>query len=143
MKPMPDKKKIFIDTNIWLYAFIQNQENEAKSNIAKEVITSGDIFISTQVIGEICVNLIKKAGFKEEQISNLIISFFESYPVIEVDSEIMLSASQLRAKYNFSYWDSLIVACGLAANAEILYSEDMQNGLVVEEKIKIINPFAK
>jgi predicted nucleic acid-binding protein len=44
-------------------------------------------------------------------------------------------------KYSLSFWDSLIVASALAANAEILYSEDMQNGLLIENKLRIINPF--
>jgi len=53
----------------------------------------------------------------------------------------LLLASDLRARYPFSFWDGLIVASALAANAEILYSEDMQNGLLVENKLKIVNPF--
>jgi len=40
-----------------------------------------------------------------------------------------------------SVWDGLIVASALSANTEILYSEDMQNDLQVENKLKIVNPF--
>ncbi len=61
--------------------------------------------------------------------------------VIELNQEILLKASELRMKYSLSFWDGLIVASKFAANAEILYSEDMQNGLLVENKLKIINPF--
>ena len=34
-----------------------------------------------------------------------------------------------------SFWDSLIVASALYADANILYSEDMQHGLIVSEKL--------
>jgi predicted nucleic acid-binding protein len=140
---MPDKKRCFVDTNIWLYAFIESKESGQKSPVARAVIERQNIFVSTQVINEVCVNLIKKAGFSEEQISELIESFYEDYPVVEIDSTILLSASKLRRDYQFSYWDSLIVASALSAEVEILYSEDMQNNLVVEGKLKIINPFEK
>jgi len=51
----------FVDTNIWLYAFIQYQDT-AKNEIAKDIIKECDIVISTQIINEICVNLIKKTN---------------------------------------------------------------------------------
>jgi predicted nucleic acid-binding protein len=137
---MPDKSAVFIDTNIWLYAFLDTDEEE-KSQRAKELFQETEPMLSVQVVNEVCVNLIKKADFSEEQITRLIQSFYERYPVVEMDESILLAASQLRQEYSFSFWDSMVVACALAANAEILYSEDMQNGLSVRGALKIINPF--
>jgi predicted nucleic acid-binding protein len=57
-----------------------------------------------------------------------------------MDENILLSASQLRQEYSFSFWDSMVIACALAANAETLYSEDMQDGLIVHGTLQIINP---
>jgi predicted nucleic acid-binding protein len=54
----------FIDTNIWLYSFIQSQNRE-KTEIARAIIKECEIFISPQIINEICVNLIKKVNFSE------------------------------------------------------------------------------
>jgi predicted nucleic acid-binding protein len=89
---------------------------------------------------ELAEQLLKKAGFSEDQVAKLIQSFYEKYPVVEMDEGILLTASQLRQEYDFSYWDSLVVSCALAAGAEILYSEDMQDGLIVRGELKIINP---
>ena len=136
---MPGKSIAFIDTNIWLYAFLVTDQSE-KSSRAKELIQQAEPMLSAQVVNEICVNLIKKAGFSEEQISQLIEALYEKYPIVETDESILLTASQLRQEYAFSFWDSMIVACALAANAEILYSEDMQNGLVIRGVLQIINP---
>jgi predicted nucleic acid-binding protein len=139
---MKDKmSKSFVDSNIWLYAFIKSDQNQDKSKIASSIITSKNIVISTQVINEVCVNLIKKANFTEENIQELVQDFYQSYQVIAFDSAIFLTASQLRRDYCFSYWDSLIIACALAAEAEILYSEDMQNSLVINKTLTIVNPF--
>lgn len=57
----------FIDTNIWLYSFIQSQNTE-KTEIARAIIKECEIVISTQIINEMCVNLIKKVNFSEGKI---------------------------------------------------------------------------
>ena len=138
-----DKKdKIcFVDSNIWLYAFIDTQ-NSDKSSIAKSVIKNKDISItvSTQIINEVCVNLIKKANFSEEKIRELIESFYNKYDVIGIEKEIILKSSEIRVQHNFSFWDSLVFASALYAGAEILCSEDMQDSFMID-KTRIVNPF--
>ncbi|MCC6298077.1 MAG: PIN domain-containing protein [Anaerolineales bacterium] len=136
---MPDKPVAFVDTNIWLYAFLDTGEAD-KSSRAREILSQSEPVLSVQVINEICVNLIKKADFTEEQISQLIEALYEKYPIVETDESILLEASQLRKEYALSFWDSMVVACALATDAEILYSEDMQNGLVIRETLEIVNP---
>ena len=130
----------FVDSNIWLYALLSGQDKR-KNQIAKSLTLIEPRTISVQVVNEVCANLIKKDKYTEEQIQKLVASFYALHFVIPIGEEILLNASPLRVKYNLSFWDGLIVASALAANAEILYSEDMQNGLTVENKLKIINPF--
>jgi predicted nucleic acid-binding protein len=131
----------FIDTNIWLYAFVESEEKE-KTSIARELIRLTQPIISTQVVNEVCVNLIQKAQFNEVKIAQLIKAFYAKYGVIEIGREVMLAASNLRRKYSLSFWDSTIVASGLMANTAILYSEDLQNRLRIEGIMQIINPFS-
>ncbi len=130
----------FVDTNIWLYAFIQYQDT-SKNEIAKDIIKECDIVISTQIINEICVNLIKKAKFPEEKIQNLISSLYKKYTVFEPSRDVLLKASKIRDTHSFSFWDSIVTASALDCDADYLISEDMQDGFILEEKLKIINPF--
>ncbi|MDQ3711528.1 MAG: PIN domain-containing protein [Acidobacteriota bacterium] len=133
--------KSFVDTNVWFYALTeQNIELKAK---AESLIYDNKkaICLSTQVINELCANLIRKASFSESGIKQLIARLYFDYEIIELDEEILLSASDLRTRYPFSFWDGLIVASALTAKVKILYSEDMQNNLQVENKLKIVNPF--
>ncbi len=111
---MPDnvKRVCFVDTNIWLYAFIEAEDSN-KSAAARQLLQEIEPVISSQVINEVSVNLLRKAHFSEEQVRQLIESFFEKYPVIEVSKTVFLSASHLRQRYSLSYWDSLIVASAL------------------------------
>ena len=50
-------------------------------------------------------------------------------------------AQNLIAKYDFQVFDGIIIASALEADCDILYSEDMHNGLIIENTLKIINPF--
>lgn len=141
---MPDNQvtTCFIDTNIWLYAFIETDDS-VKSATARTLIQETEPVLSTQVINEVCVNLLRRANFTEEQVSRLIESFYEKYPVIELNRSILLTASRLRQRYSLSFWDSTIVASALGAGVSILYSEDMQHGLTIEKRLQVLNPFVQ
>ncbi len=88
------------------YAFIKSQK-QPKTEIAKTIIKTNEIIISSQIINEISINLLRKANFEEPKIRELILSFYRNYVVIDIDSVILLKASKLREKHNFSFWDSL------------------------------------
>jgi len=132
---------VFLDTNIWLYAFIVDQDTN-KSKKAKDLIRRSEVLISSQVINEVCVNLIKKAKVDESGIQQIIEAFYSKYRIGVIDRALLLRASDLRETWQFSFWDSLIVSSALAGGAEILFSEDMNDGLSIENRLKISNPFA-
>ncbi|SRR6266498_1893202 len=130
----------FLDSNTWLYAFIESQD-QMKSDRAKRLIHDNVFIISAQVINEVCINLIRKAHFDEVGIQQLIVSFYLEHYVVDITREVLLRASEIRSRYRFSFWDSIIVSSALNANAAILYSEDMGDGLVVDGRLTIRNPF--
>jgi predicted nucleic acid-binding protein len=136
----------FIDSNLWLYALLTdplspNQEEQRKRRAAIDLIDSETPFISTQVINEVSSVLRRKARWSEAQTKELIITFQASCSIIPITEQMLLLACDLRSQYRFSFWDGLIVASALEANVQILYSEDMQNGLHVENRLTIQNPF--
>ncbi len=130
----------FIDNNIWLYAFIE-ADNPTKSAIARQLIQQTEPVISVQVINEVSINLLKKANFSEEQLRQLIKSFYGKYRVIDYSQDLLMHDSNLRQRYSFSYWDSTIVAAALQASVSLLYSEDMHHTLLIENQVQIVNPF--
>ena len=134
--------RLFIDTNVWLYAFISGQDTR-KSHIANELLQRApeSFVVSTQVVNEVCVNMLRKANADEGVIRRLLFSFYRHYDVVHLDEPTLLLASELRQRHSFSYWDSLIVAAALRSGAGLLYSEDMQHQLVVDDALTIINPF--
>lgn len=130
----------FVDSNIWLYASIEAQDAE-KSMAASRLVKGITAVVSTQTINEVCKNLRQKAGYDDEQIATVIGGFYEDCLVMPVEMATMLTACRLRQKHGFSFWDSLMVASALAGDCDILYSEDMQDGLVVDGTLTIVNPF--
>lgn len=135
------KDNSFIDSNIWLYSFIG--DTAGKHQLAAKLIQENkqEIAISLQVINEVCVNLIKKANFKEEKIEELINSFYENYRLVELDKDVLTNASKLRNSLSLSFWDSLIVSAALMSECDILYTEDLQHNQVIADNLKIVNPF--
>lgn len=136
------KDKVFIDSNIWLYALIQSQTDEEKRLIAKNCIVGAkDIIVSTQVVNEVCVNLMRKANKNNVYIEQFVSDFVATYSVTAQTKEDVLQAASIRRDYHFSYWDSLIVACALRSQCSILLTEDMQQGLIINQQLEITNPF--
>ena len=63
------------------------------------------------------------------------------FNVVPVRPEYVKKAFSISIKYQFSYWDSLIIASALENDCDILYTEDMQHNQKIEDALTIINPF--
>ena len=121
--------------------FIYSVSKQRKNQNCGVIIKECEIVISTQIINEMCVNLIKKANFSEGKIQNLIESLYRKYAVFELSQDILLKASRIRTNHSFSFWDSVVAASALDCDADYLISEDMQDGFKLENKLTIMNPF--
>jgi predicted nucleic acid-binding protein len=139
-----ESQPFFIDSNIWLYRFIVNCSDPSaipKQQIATNITNQEKLLISTQVVNEVCSNLIRKARFDNSQIQNLLEELAEGCEILPVSLETLQYAVKLRDRYLLSFWDSLIVASAVLGDASILYSEDMQDGLIINNSLQVINPF--
>jgi predicted nucleic acid-binding protein len=133
------KDKVFIDTNILIYAY---SEEEIKRERSLALIKGNNSIISIQVINEF-VNVIKKKFKKNneevlEALEEIEASFF-IWDKFNID--LTKKAINLSEKFNYSYYDCLILAAALNSNCSIVYSEDMHHNHLIEEKLKIVNPF--
>jgi predicted nucleic acid-binding protein len=62
-------------------------------------------------------------------------------PVQPVTIEIHEAGLVLAERYNFSTYDAMIAASALHADCNTLWSEDMQDGMILENRLRIVNPF--
>ena len=110
-------------------------------NIIPFINTNNNIYISKQVINETINILIKKFKLNIKDIINVVKELEKEFIILDFDIQIQLNALKLKQNYNLQFYDALIVSTALKNSCTILYSEDMQDKLVIEKKLKIINPF--
>lgn len=133
--------KVFVDSNIWLYALLRDV-NEPRYEQALMLLEDSDnLVMSTQVINEVFANLRRKVAITEANLKMLLADWTADYTLVPLMPEQISLACDLRNHYKLSYWDSLMIASALDAGCHKIYSEDMQHGLVLENRLTIINPF--
>ncbi len=134
------KDKIFIDTNVLIYLY--SEDETAKQNTAFELLNKYDnLIISSQVINEVSNVLFKKFKLTSKEVKSVLTEIDNVFDIVGFDLVTQIKAIQLKSKYNLQFNDSLIIATALENNCTILYSEDMQNGINIDDSLKIINPF--
>jgi predicted nucleic acid-binding protein len=136
-------EKSFLDTNVLIYT--DDQDSPAKQTRALELFArlrrSNQGMISTQVLQEYFVAATRKLKVSLS-VARRKVELFSQLPLVQIDRELILAAIDLRDKYQFSFWDALIVAAALQSHCEILLTEDLQAGQEIEGKLKIVNPFS-
>lgn len=129
--------KAFFDSNIVIYAF----SDDPRSTVAEELIARGGD-ISVQVLNEFTNVARRKLGFEWDQIEEALRAIRVLTRAIHpIDLETHASALALAQRYGFSFCDALIVSAAMRAKCDILYSEDMQGGLVINGGLRIVNAF--
>ena len=135
--------KIFIDTNIIIYAFdvTAGKKHEIAKKILVDLWDSGRGIISTQVLQEFYVNAVQKIPrpISKDQAKEIICDFLRWQIVINTGNSIV-GAIDISSRYGFSFWDALIIEAALSGNADLLLSEDLQDGQNINGLI-IQNPF--
>lgn len=133
----------FFDTNILYYSKYDNDKE--KRNIALDLINKNIKekrgVISVQVLNEFINNSIHKAKRNTNEIISVIDNFIHGFHIVNLTSEITQDALRIIQRYQFSIWDSLIVASALYAKCNTLYTEDLSSGQIIDGKLIIINPF--
>ena len=140
------KDKIFIDTNIFVYAFLDTDDSIHHTkhlkavDFLKQFSTDNQVIISTQVLSEYYSALLKNK-IKDEDIQESAKQLVNSIRVVPLSKHTVIESYSIKNKYRYSYWDSLIVTSALQNNCSVLYSEDMQHHQKIENQLNIINPF--
>ncbi len=131
-------KLIAIDTNVVLYAL--NDAAPAKKKTALEIISDSPA-ISSQLLSE-AVNVCRRK-WKYDKKSQVKVATFliNNCQLVAINKYTVELAHTLIVRYDFQYFDSIIVAGALQADCRVLYSEDMHHDLLVENQLRIVNPF--
>ena len=133
----------FFDTNVFLYAALPQLEprDEAKRQIAIELIAQEDYVISSQVLAEFYHNAVRKKG---PRLSHALgmgwIERLSEQPCLPVDPALVETGAAFSERYQISYWDGAMIAAAQALAADRFYTEDLNDGQIYGT-VKVINPF--
>jgi predicted nucleic acid-binding protein len=134
---------LFYDTNVLLYAARTKLvgADALKRSIAVSLISDHDFTISGQVLAEFYHNAVKDGPHKlptdeaDQWLDQLI-----AQPCVAVDAKLVRSGAQLAHRYKISYCDGAIIAAAHEGDADLLYSEDLNDGQCYGN-VTVVNPF--
>jgi predicted nucleic acid-binding protein len=135
----------FVDTNILVYA--HDASETVKQPIASDLL--GRLWaerggaISTQILQEFYVVATRKlARPMSSPEAREIVALYGAWPVVVIDSSLILNATRIEEQHRLSFWDALVLEAARVAGAQLVLTEDLQHGRVIEG-VRVENPFLR
>ncbi|HEV7411336.1 MAG TPA: PIN domain-containing protein [Bradyrhizobium sp.] len=128
----------FFDSNVLLYVTSLDQ---IKADRVRVLLGSGGT-ISVQVLNEIAHVALRKFRMSWADTKSFLSTISDLLMVEPLTTDTHATGLRLAERYGFAIYDSMIVAAAVQADCDTLWSEDMQDGLMVEKRLRIVNPFA-
>ncbi len=127
----------FFDTNVLLYVAAGDP---VKADRAEQLVGGGGT-ISVQVLNEIANVARRKMGMSWAETHAFLSMIRGLLPVQPITIEIHETGLALAERYGLSTYDAMIAASAMQADCDTLWSEDMQDGMVLDDRLRIVNPF--
>ena len=130
--------KAFLDTNVLAYAVV---ENDPRKDRARELLAAGGT-ISVQMLNEFVSVARRKLKMPWEEVNEAVEAILVLCPSPEsITLDTHEAARRIAEEYGFNIYDALVVAAAMQAGCATLYSEDFQDGQVIQGKVTARNPF--
>jgi len=133
---MPDS---FFDSNILIYLA---SADPAKADRAEKLVAGGGA-ISVQVLNEIANVARRKMGMSWQETHAFLSTLRALLPVHPLTVEVHDAGLALAERYGVSIYDAMIASSAIDAGCDTLWSEDMQHNMVLENRLRIVNPFSE
>lgn len=127
----------FFDTNVLMYIA---SGDSAKAEQAEKLIGVGGT-ISVQVLNETANVARRKMSMSWTETHAFLSMMRGLLSVQPLTLDIHETGLVLAEHYGMSIYDAMIAASALYADCDTLWSEDMQDGAVLDGRLHIANPF--
>jgi len=130
----------FIDTNILVYLF--DRDAPGKKAVCERLLREHtELRLSTQVLQEFYVAVTRKlAPPLDPEQALAVIDNLRKFPVATISPDLVMRGIRRSIESKLSYWDALIVETALTERADVLVTEDLQDGWMVDS-MRVWNPF--
>ena len=132
----------FVDTNVLLYAISNHPSEQAKADIARRLLESADVCLSTQVLQEFYVQATRASrpdALPQAQ-AEALVEAFTRFPIQDVTVPIVRAAIETMRRFDLSYWDAAIIEAARESGCSELLSEDLSHGQDYNG-VTVVNPF--
>ena len=134
--------RVALDTNILAYAEGVNGAPMKKAALELlQRLPEGTTFLPVQTLGELFNLLVRKAERPPAKARMAILSWRDTFPLLETSAEVILAALDLATDHRLSIWDSVILSAAAESGCRLLLSEDLQEGFTWKG-VTVTNPFA-
>ena len=127
----------FFDTNVLVY--IASGQSQ-KADRAERLVRNGGT-ISVQVLNEIANVARRKMRLSWPETRAFLSLLRGLLPVEPITIETHDTGLILAERYSLSVYDAMIAASALLADCDRLWSEDMQDGMLIDRRLRIVDPF--
>ena len=128
----------FFDTNVLIYAVGKDDPRASK---AEGLLASGGI-VSIQSLNEFVSVARRKLGMPWKEVREFLDLICILCPdPIPISLDTHKAAVAIAEKYGYSIYDALVASAALEAGCKTLYSEDLQDGQIINRQLTIRNPF--
>ncbi|HEV2395564.1 MAG TPA: PIN domain-containing protein [Candidatus Sulfotelmatobacter sp.] len=129
---------VFFDTNVLIYSL---SENDSRSMQAEALLAYGGK-IGVQQLNEMVSVARQKLEMSWPEVQEALDAVLTLCPApIPITLATHQSALQIAKRYGFGIYDALVLAAALQSKCRTIYSEDFQDGQVIEGKLTVRNPF--
>lgn len=134
--------KAFLDTDciIHLYSGDTSPRPAAVRELVDSIGTK-NIVVSTQVLQEFCNICMQQYSLPAAGVLKALSELLAAFRISGNDVETVIEAVYLAEQYGCSFNDGHILAAALQSSCEVLYTEMLEHGMVVEDRLRIVNPF--
>jgi predicted nucleic acid-binding protein len=130
--------RAFLDTNVLVYVVGQKDE---RTPPAEALVAAGGV-VSVQILNELASVARRKLGMTWEDIGEALAAIRTLCPSpVPLTIATHDAALRIAAQHKYHIYDALVLAAALEADCTVLYSEDLQDGQVVDGRLTIRNPF--
>lgn len=132
----------FLDTNIFVYMFdgSDDYKRQRAEELVQRSLVRGTGCISYQVVQETLNVATRKLGFAGDDSRTLLTRILAPLWTVHPSAALYGRGLEVRGRYGFSFYDSIIVAGAIESGCTRLYTEDLQHGQQIES-LTIENPF--
>jgi len=127
----------FLDTNIVVYAFT----TDPRAGAAQALLGRGCV-ISVQARNEFTYVARRNLGMTWREVHDALAAIRTvCRTILPEDIETHADALRMAERYGYTIFDALMIAAALRARCTVLYSEDMHDGMAIDRRLRIVDPF--